>query len=307
MIIDLHSDTIYALWDRNDNETLSENSLSVNTESIRCAGAVQCLALFNPLKRDDGLTAWQRVNALHDRFVSEVGKAGLPISDDSIKEGSVILTTEEGGSIEGRIERLETLKDWGVRIFGLTWNYENELAYPNSKDSDAMQKGLKAKGIEAVKECNRLGIALDVSHLSDGGVRDVARYSSSPFFATHSNCRAIMDVPSNLPDDLIRLIADKGGAIGLNFCPSFLSSFKDGEEHASRIDDMVRHVMHLYTTGGEDVLAIGSDFDGISGKLEIAHPDQMTLLFDALSKKGLSPRTIDKMTHENAIRVFIGA
>ena len=191
-MIDLHCDTIYALWKNGRNGSLVFNDLSVNRDSLIQGGARgQCFALFTPMRDlvpevHRGKTPWMILKELHGIFEEEIAKAGIPklehASDLSDGILHAILTTEEGASIEGDISRLEVLKDWGVRIFGLTWNWENELAYPNSSDRAIMSKGLKEKGFEAVEECNRLGIIIDVSHLSDGGFMDVAS-STSPMIS----------------------------------------------------------------------------------------------------------------------------
>ena len=317
-MIDLHSDTIYGLWSGKD-KSLIKNSLSIDKEKLEKGGVRgQCLALFTPMHecvspehRDK--SPWQIVNELHDRFVLEITAAGIPqlshaseLSDDCVH---AVLTTEEGGAIEGNLSRLSILKEWGVKIFGITWNFENELGYPNSRDPEIMAKGLKEKGIEAVEECGRLGILVDVSHLSDGGFMDVARYSKLPFIATHSNSRSVTDVPRNLTDEELRILADHGGVAGLNLCPEFLhdASGESEAECSSRVSDMVRHIMHIYNTAGEDVLAIGSDFDGIGGKLEIPSPDYFYLLRDALEKNGIKQSVLDKMWYENAERIFLAA
>lgn len=86
---------------------------------------------------------------------------------------------EEGGILNGRMERLHDLYDQGIRLITLTWNYENCLGYPNSADPQVMGKGLKSFGVEVVEEMNRLGMLVDVSHLSDGGFWDVVRHSKS--------------------------------------------------------------------------------------------------------------------------------
>ena len=316
MLIDLHSDTIYALWDDPTKGSLVSSSLSIDRNKLYGGNVSgQCLALFVPMhehvpENHRGKSPWTILNELHDRFISEISSAGIPQmeSADDLEDGTLhaILTTEEGASIEGDISRLSILKGWGVRIFGLTWNYENELGYPNSSDPEIMAKGLKEKGIEAVEECGRLGIIVDVSHLSDGGFIDAAHHAKGPFIATHSNARSITGVSRNLTDDELRILADKGGVTGLNFCPAFLHDEKAiaEDEAESRIEDMVRHVMHIYKTAGADVLAIGTDFDGIGGRLEIPSPDKLCLLRDALSKAGLSESVLDKMWYENALRVF---
>lgn len=100
---------------------------------------------------------------------------------------------------------------------------------------------------------------------------------------------------------MIKALAEKGGVMGLNFAPDFLSSRKD---KTSRIDDMVKHILHIRNVGGSGVLAIGTDFDGIHGKLEISTPADMPLLEDALLKAGLSQDELDNMMKNNIIRVF---
>ena len=310
-MIDLHSDTIYRLAGSKEPYTLLDNPFSI-TKSHLEKGHVgaQCFALFVHMG-EISHSPWEELNLLHDRFTEEMDKAGIPqLRDISEYAGSVkaILTTEEGASIEGDIERLEELKRWGVMAFGLTWNFENELGYPNSKDKAVMSSGLKRKGFEAIEACEALGIAVDVSHLSDGGFWDVVEASHKPFIATHSNARAVTDVSRNLSDEMIKALADKGGVMGLNLCPAFLSDLDPGLPSSdfadSRVSDMVRHIEHIYRVGGEDVLAIGSDFDGIEGRLEIAHPDSFHLLFDALKADGMSERLIEKLRFRNTLRVF---
>ena len=315
-MIDLHSDTIYSLWCRDDGSTIEKNDLSIRKETLIKAGVRgQCFALFTAMhehvpERKRSLSLWQIVSELHDRFVKETESAGIPLLTDpeELKDGRLhaILTTEEGAAIEGDISRLSILRSWGVRIFGLTWNYENELAYPNSTDPDIMARGLKKKGFEAIEECSRLGILIDVSHLSDGGFDDVASHMKGPFLATHSNARAITDVPRNLTDMQLKTLADHGGVTGLNLCPAFLHDEKATvpESAESRICDMVRHVMHIYRTAGSEVLAIGTDFDGIEGKLEIRTHQDMPKLFEALSAAGLPSSAIDRMAYGNAERVL---
>ena len=309
-MIDLHSDTISRFLREKPEANLIDNPFSISRGRLEKGGiGAQCMALF--VYNDGRINPWEKLNILHDRFLSELSLSCIPqLRDIGEYDGTLkaILTTEEGASIEGRLERLETLKEWGVLIFGLVWNFENELCYPNSRDKEIMRQGLKDKGFDAIAECERLGIAIDVSHLNDGGFWDVVKASRKPFMATHSNARAITDVPRNLTDEMIHALADKGGMMGLNLCPAFLSSIDPGLPSSdfaeSRVSDMVRHIEHIYRVGGEDVLAIGSDFDGIEGRLEIAHPDSFHLLFDALKADGMSERQIEKLRFRNALRVF---
>lgn len=215
---------------------------------------------------------------------------------------SAFLTMEDGRMVKGKMERIKELYDTGVRAIALTWNYANCFGYPNSRDPEIMKKGLTGFGIEAIGEMNRLGIMVDVSHLSDGGFYDVAEYSKKPFLATHSNCRALTDHPRNLTDDMIRVLADKGGVSGLNFCGGFVKP--KGAESESRIEYLVNHALHMIQVGGEDCIGIGTDFDGIEGPLEVSNPTEMEKLFDALHKKGLTQRQLEKMAYGNVLRVM---
>lgn len=304
-MIDFHSDTIYALWkNKKEGESLLNNSLMIDKAKLIKGGITgQCFALYTPLEEGK---PWTVVNELHDRFVEEIHNAGIEqySGKEALTTGlHAILTTEEGGAIEGKIERLETLKEWGVKVFGFIWNYENELGYPNSQDAEIMNKGLKEKGYEALSECERLGMIVDVSHLNDGGFYSIAEKATKPFIATHSDARAVTNVSRNLKDDQIKIIADKGGVIGLNLCWAFLAT-ENTPHRCSRVEDMVKHVEHLYKVGGEDVLAFGSDFDGIGGNLEIDGPDKIYMLRSALKDGGFSDRILDKMFLLNGIRVL---
>lgn len=214
---------------------------------------------------------------------------------------SAILTVEDGRIVDGRMEKLRYLYERGVRAIALTWNFSNCFGYPNSKDADIMGKGLTEFGKEALAEMNRLGIMIDVSHLSDGGFYDVAGLSKKPFIASHSNCRALTPHRRNMTDEMIRTLAECGGVAGLNFYSELINSRKDG---VTSIEDLAAHVLHFIKVGGEDCIGIGTDFDGIENIPEIAHPTQMSLLFDALKKKGVTPRQLDKLASENVLRVI---
>lgn len=312
-MIDLHCDTIYRLWEDDDKFSLISNSYMIDKQKLIDGGVKgQCFALFTPMydvriERDRDKTPWQIVNELYDRFCLELERSGIPqfesVDDLDKNELSAILTIEEGFSIEGDLSRLSIMKDWGVKIFGFTWNFENDLGYPNSKDPSLMALGLKGKGIEAISECESLGILVDVSHLSDGGFWDVVKYSKKPFVATHSNSRFLTPSTRNLTDEMLKVLADKGGVTGLNFCPAFLKS-ENTPNRASLISDMVRHVKHIINVAGEDVIALGTDFDGISGDLEIASADRLPILKNVLLDAGVPAKSVDKMFYDNARRVL---
>ncbi len=215
---------------------------------------------------------------------------------------SGILSLEDGRAVEGKMENIEWLYNEGVRMIALTWNYENCFGYPNSTDTDVMQKGLKDFGKEAVEQMNELGIAIDVSHLNDGGFWDVAGLSKKPFIASHSNCRAISPHQRNMTDEMIRALAEKGGVMGLNLCGAFLNEDAKGTE--SRIPQMIRHLKHMVNVGGIETAAIGTDFDGIEGDFDIASCSRMQLLFDSMKKDGFTAGQIEKIAYKNVERAL---
>lgn len=220
------------------------------------------------------------------------------------KEGrmTAVLTLEDGRCVQGSMERLEHLYRDGVRMIGLTWNAHNCFGAPNSRDVKTMSEGLTHFGREAVRYMNCLGMAVDVSHLSDGGFYDVASISEKPFVASHSNCRALCGHPRNLSDDMLRVLGEKGGVTGLNFGPEFLND-TPGNEHSS-LEAMSVHVRHVIQVGGLECAAIGTDFDGIAGELDIGSADQMQSLFWQLHKDGLTEGQIEKIAYKNVLRVF---
>ena len=213
---------------------------------------------------------------------------------------SAFLTIEESGILDGEISRLEHLYEEDIRLMTLLWNGENCIGYPNSRNTKIMNKGLKPFGIEVVERMNELGMIVDVSHLSDGGFWDVLKYSRKPVVASHSNARALCPHPRNLSDEMIRALAEKGGISGLNFYPYFLK-----ENGKAGMDDLIRHIEHMYYVGGEEFVAIGTDFDGFDdGELDVEHLGQMERVYDALKKRKFHDSQIEKFWSKNALRLI---
>lgn len=316
-IIDLHVDTLLKLQ-RNDNSgDLWKNSgTSLDIEKlIKGNYMAQFFAMF-PLSDNaflaDNIPEMSQaalLDSMIETFKENLDKYSDKISfagsyNDLLKNWSenkisAFLTIEDGAAIDGDFDRIKYYYENGVRLITLTWNFENCFGYPNSTDINKMQLGLKDFGKEAIEYMNELGIIIDVSHLSDGGFYDVLEISKKPFTASHSNARELTPHPRNLTDDMIKKLANAGGICGLNFCNSFLS---EADDSYSRISDMVHHLNYLKNKGGEEFVALGSDYDGISNEVEISGPHEMYRLFDALSKSGWTPRQLDKLSHKNAIR-----
>lgn len=317
-MIDLHCDTIGEIADpknKGKNIHLGKNNLHIDICRLKKVGAsAQMFAVYVPA--DDLQKYGFPPNAAYDflKDMSERMDAEFALNSTDIalarnydeyqknrKEDkiSAFKTIEEGSFLEGRLERLQAVYNMGFRILGLIWKPENCNGFSNSSDPVIMAKGLKPFGIEVVKKANELGMIIDVSHLSDGGFYDVCKYSSKPFMATHSNCRALADETRNMTDDMIRALANKGGVMGLNLTPDFLDVSAKG-----KIEFMVAHIAHIKKVGGIETSAIGTDFDGMDGDLEIDNIGDMDKLFFALSKAGFTDDEIDKIAYKNALRVI---
>ncbi|HWR45001.1 dipeptidase [Sporomusa sp.] len=306
-IIDLHCDTIWRLLEEGKTASLYRNPFSVDIEKLQSSQAqAQFFALFvNREKTSDPL---ERALTMATRFFHELEENSQYIAlarnyeelRQSRTEGKIaaFLTIEEGGVLKGDLLNLESLYRLGVRLITLTWNYPNEIGYPNCRP-EYRGLGLTPFGEQIVAEMNRLGMLIDVSHLSDQGFYDVATLSAKPFTASHSNARSVTGHPRNLTDDMIKLLAEKGGVMGLNFEKSFL-----GNAPVSQVSDMVLHVKHIRKVGGIEVIAIGSDFDGIDLGLELAHAGEMSKLVNALERSGLTQGEIEKICWGNALRVI---
>ena len=312
--IDLHCDTILFCFE--GNQSLRRFGGHINLEKLISGDCLaQCFALFIPtyetavqyLHRE--YDPWELYGMLLDcyrRNLTDSADYLRPaLSADQVRENrekgflSSILTVEDGVEIDGKLSRFDRVYDDGVRMMTLTWNYENCMGYPNSSDPKEHSRGLKPFGVEAVGKMNELGMIIDVSHLSEGGFYDVAAHSKKPFAASHSCCRALRDHPRNLTDDQLRVLADAGGVVGINFYDQFLG----GRDGYTAVDDIVRHILHVRDMAGVDAIAFGSDFDGIESELEFGDYAGFPQLLRAMEKH-FTEDEIDKISSENFLRVF---
>lgn len=318
--IDMHCDTISELYKRKIEGkpySLYENDLDIDIKRLAAGGAyIQCFAMFTYLTKVN--SAYEHANALTDLYYEELDKYKDHIApvlctadiDKNEADGkiSALLTLEEGECCEGSTEKLKHFYDRGARMMNITWNFKNSLGHPNHVDvnngsvSPDTENGLTKKGKEIVEYMCELGMVVDVSHASDRSFYDVADIVKGPFVASHSNCREICGHTRNLTDGMIRVLAEHGGVSGLNYCPSFIC---DGHPEAITADDFADHVLHFIKTGGEDVVGLGTDYDGISSRrLQIKDPSYAPLLWDTLVKRGLTEEQADKVFYKNVKRVL---
>lgn len=332
-LVDMHCDTISELLKQPESENLDGNHLCVDLRGMEQAGTlVQFFACFVNAKKKvcpsgypaahvlpAGIQpvlpgevwedAYQDVQKMICRMRQEENeRLRIALSFHDIMKNkeknviSAIMTVEEGGVLNGKMERIKDLYQSGIRLITLTWNYENCLGYPNSRDRRVMEKGLKPFGYDVVRRMNELGMLVDVSHLSDGGFWDCVKCSSVPIVASHSNARALCNHPRNLSDEMLKALAEKGGVAGLNFYPAFLR-----EKGKVELADLARHAVHMIQVAGEEIVAIGTDFDGFEPEKDlnyITHVSEMEKVWEALKKAGITERQIDKIQSENALRVM---
>ncbi len=204
--------------------------------------------------------------------------------------------------MDGKLENIKRFYDMGVRVLSLTWNAPNCFGFPNSTDPEIMSKGLTDFGKDAIIYMQELGMLVDVSHLSDGGFYDVANICKKPFVATHSNCRSLSPHQRNLTDDMLRVLGDAGGVTGINLGPEFLNADITCKDSTAAL--MAAHARHMANHGGVGCVALGSDFDGVEGSLQISDPTKMELLADALKAEGFTSSEIDQIAWGNAMRVL---
>ena len=314
-IIDLHCDTL--LWSvMKPEDPLEDPERQITVEKlIRGDALAQCFALFVPTDGQGSMAeqeekcygffrklagSFEEAMTKHADVLRQARNAEEIRANAAAGKISAVLTLEDGTFVAGQMARLEEAAALGARALALTWNTENCFGYPNSDDREAHLLPLKPFGREAVEYMNELGMIVDVSHLNEGGFWDVAKITKKPFVATHSCARGIADHKRNLTDEQIRAVADSGGVIGINFYPPFCSP--DGK--TTTVETVVRQAEYLLDKGGEDAVALGSDFDGMMDA-EIGFSDYAGYpsIAEALSD-ALTPRVAEKICSLNALRVL---
>ncbi|MBP7867196.1 MAG: membrane dipeptidase [Acidobacteria bacterium] len=262
----------------------------------------------------------------------------------AVRRGRVaaILSLENGNPLPpGRLDLLEEYHAAGVRALGLCHWRPNDLC--DASTDNPRWNGLSPWGETVVREMNRRGWMVDVSHLSDDSVRRILAISAAPIMASHSDCRALNDIPRNLPDDLIRAIAAKGGLVGVNFSPAFLDAdyLRQDDERLARLQPqlealekqygedrrayhrarrqllatvpvklpgvarLVDHIDHVVTVGGIDAVGLGSDFDGIGAlPAPMESCADIPLVTCELLRRGYTERDVRKILGGNFLRFF---
>ncbi len=291
---DLHCDTLTRCY--RDAESLCKNSADVDLDRGKIFGRWnQTFAVFIPDDMDESY-AERYFDSVYDFYLSELERFGgyrKILSGREVCSGArgALLAMENSKAVSS-LERLERLCEKGLRLLGLTWNGKNRAA-GGCHDGG----GLSEWGRELVKKAQRLGIVVDVSHLSDRAFYDVTNISEMPIIASHSNARAVCDNPRCLCDEQIKTIIEQGGLIGLNFCRKFLGL------QGTRAQ-LLRHARHILSLGGENVLSIGSDYDGCEMSKEFGGIEKIPSIYVYFEENGIPEELCRKIFFENASLFF---
>lgn len=264
-MIDLHCDALSKLQLNRELQFFDDERLDVNVERMIQGGVgVQCFAIY--LSEKLGKPQMSHILDQLDLYTTEIVAQGImPIStaqelEQAEKQGRLggLLSIEGADGLEGNLHYVKVCYERGVRLLGLTWNYANWAA---DGILEPRGGGLTPAGRELVRFCQRLGIILDVSHLSVKGfweLASMAEAAGTPLIASHSNAYKVCPHARNLQDDQIRALISLDGRIGITFVPWFVKQTKTVERM-----DILPHLDHVCALGGEKHIMFGSDFDGI--------------------------------------------
>jgi membrane dipeptidase len=285
-IIDSHCDLLSKmLIDPQINFTEEHHNAAVNLSRLQSVNmALQFYAIFIPeiIKHPNfnhilaSIDLFYQKIKMHPDIVFVKDRDDLDTVFREHKIGA-LLTLENVEALMGSLSNVRIAYYLGVRCMGITWNYANWAA---DGVLEPRQGGFTEAGKKFVKECNRLGILLDISHLAEAGFWQLVEMSSDPFIASHSNAYEICSHPRNLTNNQIRAIIHKKGMIGLTFVPWFVKTSN------AQMTDLLRHIDHICSLGGEDHIGFGSDFDGFETAMpQLEHVGHYNHLINELHKK----------------------
>ncbi len=282
---DLHCDTLSCSY--NKNQSLLNGDLHVNFKKVsKFEKYCSCFAIWI----DDIFNeneSFKIFNNIYNYF--EKNKKYINNNTD------IILSLEGTKAIGNDLSRIKYFKNKGIKIITLTWNGKYRIGDGCYVENS---QGLSSFGKNAVKEIQKNGIIVDISHASEKLFYDVCEISSSPIIATHSNSRYIFNHVRNLSDNQFEIIVKNKGLVGVNFCDKFLS------DRNPTLDDVFRHIDHFLSLSGENSICIGTDFDGCNPIEDLNDITKVDILYNYLLKKNYSESLVNKLFFYNAYKFF---
>ena len=310
-IFDLHCDTLYrmAMLDgvsclisgdegKEQLSIIKKADPHILFEQMRAFDWCQCIAIFIPdrLAPEETWRYYQQARALFDEVLVENNDHLVQVyaSQEITKaffqgKSAAILTIEGASFLRDSLEHVEEIVHDGARIITLTWNAQNAIAGGVSS-----HEGFSSFGRQVVKALEEQQIIIDASHLSDESFSDLQSIATRPFIASHSNSRTVCDHPRNLTDEQFLCIKERGGVVGLNFCNGFLIT----DKRDPTPEDVLRHVEHWLNLGGEETIALGSDYDGADIPSWLMPGDKLPVLHEHV-RKAFGKRISEKLFSEN--------
>ncbi len=286
----------------------------------------QFLSIFSDPRRFSGAEeakgrALDMIEAVRRQVELHADRLELALGPDEIREASargriaILMGLEGGHAIANDLATLDLFYDLGVRYMTLTWSNTNDWA--DSSTDEQRHGGLTQFGREVIREMNRLGMIVDVSHASDDTFWDVVATTGAPIIASHSSARALVDVPRNMSDEMLRAVAASGGVVMVNFGGAFIDPRKAGTWNmlwdallhlgpsSTPLSALLDHIDHVVHVAGVDSVGLGSDFDGT-----LFLPDEardvagFPAITAGLLERGHSAEDIRKILGENLLRAF---
>lgn len=302
-LIDLHCDTLYKAI---INEiAINDKSLDVSIcEDGIFSNKLQCYAIWIS-DNYNGDSAEKLFLSAHKKLINECNKNDIYLLNrtDNLREKfnsyahTAFFTVENSLALNGKISNVKKFADLGVRMMTLTWNAHNDVGDGADVEEPC---GITEFGKRVLCEMEKYGIVIDISHASDKLFYDVAELTSKPFVASHSNSRKVTNHRRNLTDEQFKIIIDRNGLTGINFNSEFLS---DNPESASKYD-ILRHVDHFLSLGGENCICFGSDFDGCNLPEDIEGSRTMSDIYNMFLAHNYPEATVNGIFFENALKFF---
>lgn len=262
-IVDLHCDVLEKLTRYENVNFRNDTRLFANFERLKAGNVkVQVFAIFiHPDIPDEQKfsEALRQIEAFHQHVLKEPGMVHIKEWNqiDELEKNQIgaVLSLEGCDAIDDDIEKLKIILDAGVKIVGLTWNYENKVGYGTSEDAT---KGIKPFGKKVIELLNERDIIIDVAHLNEKGFYELLPLAKK-VIASHCNSRTLCDHPRNLTDEQVKMLVEKGGRIHVVFYPPFVEK----EQKTTTIEKVVDHIKYLANLVGVEHIGFGSDFDGM--------------------------------------------
>lgn len=313
-IIDGHCDTLLELdksvlkRGKEERDFFNNDSTAITIEKMKRAKVdLQFMAVFvYPMLNPD--FSLRRCLHYMDLFYRKIEENSEHISvihtyDDLIKnkkEGkiSTLLALEGGDPLTDDIGILRMFYRLGLRCMTLTWNNRNNIA--DGVGDATTGGGLTKFGREVVKEMNKLGIIVDVSHITEKGFWDVINITDKPIIASHSCAYNLCGHIRNLKDEQIKAISKNNGVIGVNYCKSFLENDRD----KANVKSIVNHIEYIANVGGIDCVGLGSDYDGAKVPEDVSDISMIYKIKEEMAKRGFKDSEINKVMGNNFARVI---